>query len=116
MDKMIGCCGLTCTNCPAFMATQANDSAALERVALQWREEFNAPEITTATILCDGCMGGGRLSGYCSTCKIRACAVEREVVTCAYCTEYDADCELLTSFLVHAPEAKVTLTAIRAAL
>jgi len=116
MNKMIAYCGLTCTNCPAYLATQANDQAALERVAAQWREQFNAPEITADTILCDGCLNtSGHLSGYCSICQVRACASKREVVNCAHCTDYDG-CKTLADFLVHAPEAKTTLEAIRATL
>jgi hypothetical protein len=46
MDKMIAYCGLVCTDCPAYVATQANDRDALERVAAQWREEYNAPGLT----------------------------------------------------------------------
>lgn len=49
MDKMIAYCGLVCTNCPAYVATQADDRDALEKVAAQWREQFNSPEITNDT-------------------------------------------------------------------
>ena len=33
MDKIIAYCDLVCTDCPACIATQANDRAALEQVA-----------------------------------------------------------------------------------
>lgn len=33
MDKMIAFCGLTCTECPAFIATQKNDNKEREKVA-----------------------------------------------------------------------------------
>ena len=33
MAEMIAYCGLVCTACPAYIATQANDRAALEQVA-----------------------------------------------------------------------------------
>ena len=112
MDTMIAYCGLTCSDCPAYQATQANDMVALERVAAQWREQFNAPEITATAIQCDGCLSTtGRLSGYCTTCQIRACATEMEVATCAHCSEYS--CDVLKNFLTHAPEAQKTLEEIR---
>ena len=38
MDNMIAYCGLVCSDCQAYVATQANDPAALERVAAEWRE------------------------------------------------------------------------------
>ena len=37
MDKIIAYCGLVCSDCSAYVATQANDQEALERVAAQWR-------------------------------------------------------------------------------
>ncbi len=115
-NEIIAYCGLTCNNCPAYTATQADDRAALEQVAAQWREAFNSPEITADSIICDGCLGtnGGRFSGYCSMCEIRACAVERGKVNCAHCADYA--CEKLEGFFVHAPEARATLDGIRQSL
>lgn len=112
MDRIIAYCGLVCSECPAYVATQANDRAALERVAAEWREAFNAPEITADSIICDGCLGsnGGRLSGYCSICEIRACGVERCVVNCAHCTDYA--CDKLGKFFGDASEARATLDEI----
>ncbi|MBN2007427.1 MAG: DUF3795 domain-containing protein [Anaerolineae bacterium] len=118
MEPIIAYCGLTCTDCPALVATQADDQTALEKVAAQWREQFNAPEITAAVIVCDGCNLNPpkRLSAYCSTCQIRACATgAMHVPTCAHCENYE-DCELLANFLVHAPEAKATLERIHQTL
>lgn len=115
MESMIAYCGLECTKCPAYLATQANDREALERTAAQWRQMFNAPQITADSVLCDGCLHtGGRLSGYCQTCGIRACARERQVVNCAHCPDYA--CEQLRGFFVHAAEAEQRLDAIRAAV
>ncbi|MBN1875577.1 MAG: DUF3795 domain-containing protein, partial [Anaerolineae bacterium] len=37
MDKIIAYCGLNCAECPAYLATQANDMEALEHVAEEWR-------------------------------------------------------------------------------
>jgi hypothetical protein len=112
MDTIVAYCGLVCTGCPAYVATQANDAQALERVAAEWREAFDAPEITADSIICDGCLGsnGGRLSGYCSMCEIRACAVERDVVNCAHCADYA--CDKLEGFFAHAQEARTTLDEI----
>lgn len=116
MEKMVAYCGLVCTDCPAYVATQASDQDALERTAAMWREQFNAPEITADSIVCDGCSTtDGRLSGYCSMCEIRACALERSLGTCAPCAEYDG-CGKLAAFHEHAPEARATLDGIRAAL
>ena len=116
MDKIIAYCGLNCSECPAYVATQSGDPAELERVAAQWREAFNMPDLTAESVICDGCLqtDGGRLSCYCATCAIRACAVERSVVNCAHCADFA--CDKLAAFWVHAPEAKATLEQIRASL
>lgn len=113
MNQMIAYCGLVCTDCPAYVATQANDREALENVAAEWREMFNAPEITAESILCDGCIVDGRKSGYCAMCDIRPCAIERGVINCAHCDDYA--CEKLESFFIHAPEARDVLNKIREA-
>lgn len=116
MDKIIAYCGLVCSECPAYVATQADDRAALERVAAQWREQFNAPDLTADSIICDGCLGGngGRLAAYCSVCEIRACGATRGVVNCAHCADYA--CERLEGFLGQAPHARTVLDEIRRAL
>lgn len=109
---MIAYCGLTCTDCPAYLATQAGDRAELERVAALWREEFNAPHITVASILCDGCIIEGRKCGHCAECEIRACALALSVATCGHCNEYA--CEKLEGFFAFAPDARATLDGVRA--
>ena len=114
MEQMIAYCGLECTGCPVYKATQANDKVALEEIAAQWRKAFNMPDITADSILCDGCLTtDGRRSGYCQSCKIRPCATERGVGNCAACDDYA--CHNLRDFFKHAPEAEQRLDALRVA-
>ena len=114
-EQMIAYCGLVCSECPAYVATQAGDMEALERVTARWSEDFNET-ITVEDCLCDGCTSGSeRLCSYCSECQVRACATARGVITCAHCDDYG--CEKLTGlFNVVGPEAKATLEGIRQAL
>ena len=114
MDRIIAYCGLICSDCPAYIATQPDDYAALERVAAQWREEYNAPNITVQSVLCDGCLSGERKCSHCAECEIRACGLERGVINCAYCSDYP--CETLAGFFGFVPNAKVVLDEIRHAL
>jgi hypothetical protein len=111
MTTLIAACGLDCAKCDAYVATQANDLAALEQVAEKWRVEYNAPTITAENILCDGCMSGGRTIGHCSECKIRLCAVERGLPNCAACPDYA--CDQLTAFFNLVPQAKASLDQLR---
>ncbi|GAB4442806.1 MAG: hypothetical protein Kow00120_11850 [Anaerolineae bacterium] len=112
-EKLIAYCGLVCSECPAFIATQKDDMAALAQLAETWSQEYGAP-FTAAACICDGCPGDGRKVGYCDECGVRACAVARGVVNCAHCPDYG--CETLNGFLAHAEQARATLEAIRRAL
>jgi len=114
-ERIVAYCGLLCTDCPAYIATQANDRAELEGVAAMWREEYNAPDITIESVICDGCLtDGGRKCGHWHECGIRACAMAKGVANCAHCPEYA--CEQLQGFFGFAPEAKAILDGLRADL
>jgi predicted nucleic acid binding AN1-type Zn finger protein len=115
MASIIGVCGLDCAECLAYKATQADDNAARERVAEQWRKEYNVPGITAAGINCDGCMAGGRLIGHCQECEPRLCAVGRGVANCGACPDYA--CEKIGKMQAFMPpDAKARLDGIHSAL
>ncbi len=114
MNEMIAYCGLVCTDCPAYIATQADDTEALERIAVQWREEYNAPDLTVDSVICDGCLNGGRKCGHCAECEIRACGVEKGILNCAHCDDYP--CDGLVQFFGFVPEAQETLDNVRQSL
>lgn len=111
MDPVVACCGLVCSGCPAYIATQADDADALEGVALRWREEYNAPDITVESVICDGCMvESERHCGHWHECDIRACGVSRNVTNCAHCSDYI--CDRLDSFFGFVPDARTVLEGI----
>lgn len=114
MSTLIAACGLDCSQCEAYKVTQANDVAGMEALAARWREEYNSPEMTVQSMICDGCMVGERHGGYCGECPVRKCAVAHSVVNCAYCADYA--CEALQGFWQMAPQAKANLEALRAQL
>jgi hypothetical protein len=115
MEQMIAYCGLMCSDCEAYIATQANDQAALEEVAAQWRCKYSAPSITVEGVNCDGCLETeGRKCGYCRECEIRACAMQQKVINCAHCDRYT--CHKLGEFFGFVPSARTTLDGIRASL
>lgn len=109
--KMIAKCGIVCTECPAYIATQKNDDVLREQTAKKWSEMFKA-EIKAADINCDGCQSEGpRLFHHCNECEFRKCAREKKVSTCAACLEYP--CQKLEAFLVQVPEARAVLEGLR---
>jgi hypothetical protein len=113
MTTLIAACGLDCAQCEAYIATQADDLLALERIAQRWSKEYNAPGMTADNIQCDGCITAGRKGGHCAECQIRLCAVERGLPNCAACPEYA--CANLAGFLQNVPQARANLEEIRRA-
>lgn len=108
---MISYCGLDCSQCPAYLATQSGDREALEKVAADWSEQFKM-EVPVEGVICDGCKSEtGQLSGYCGICEVRACAVGKGVVTCAHCEDYD--CETLRGCPGYRAIGKKTLDRIK---
>jgi len=74
MEKMISFCGLCCTECPVFLATQKNDNNERKKVAKEWSKLYNI-EVKAEDVNCDGCLAEtGRLFGH---CKALARDVER---------------------------------------
>ena len=111
MSKQItAACGLACTECPAFIATRTGDTEKLKILALEWYGKEN----DATFCVCDGCLTEGRKNHHCHECGVRACAMERGVVNCAYCNDYG--CDTLLGLLQHIPLAKENLERIRASL
>jgi len=114
METMIAYCGLTCTECPAYVTTKAGDEEGLAKVAEQWSAEYSA-QLTADDCRCDGCLSeAGPWMSHCAECGIRACGVEKGVENCAHCDEYG--CEKLTEFFGFVPDAKAVLDGIRGSL
>jgi len=110
MEKMIAYCGITCTECKAFIATQENDDTKRREVAEAWSKAMGK-EIKPEEINCEGCLTtNGRHINYCNICEIRKCGTKKGVENCAYCIDYK--CEKLVKFLKQAPEAEKTLEEI----
>jgi len=114
MEKIIAYCGLNCSECHAFIATQKNDYEEKARVAKEWSEMYKT-EFKPEDIGCDGCLTAtGKQIPYCSTCWVRKCASEKNLANCAYCVDYP--CTKLDEFLNMAPEARTNLEEIKKGL
>jgi len=111
MDEIIAFCGLTCTGCPVYLATQKDDDRERERVAERWTKLFNT-KFEPQDVNCDGCVAeGGRLFSFCGVCEIRKCGQARGVQNCAFCDDYA--CQKLEDWFARVSEAKQTLDRIR---
>jgi len=109
--RMLAFCGLVCTECPAYLATQDNDITKAQKVADEWSTTYHA-QIKTEHVWCDGCLVEGKKCAHCSQCEIRACGIEHKVNNCGLCTEYP--CEKIEAFFKMAPAARTHLDAQKA--
>lgn len=109
---MIAYCGIVCTSCPAYLATQNNDDQLRAKTATQWSQMYQM-EIKPEEINCDGCLSAGpRLIGHCHVCAVRKCGWEKGIENCASCDDYS--CAELDKIHGFSPESKKVLDEIRA--
>jgi hypothetical protein len=93
---MLAYCGINCNECPAYKGTVATDIGLLEKVAgSSWAGAQSAPEW-----VCLGCTPAdqGFLAKDCATCKIRDCAIAKDVQNCAACSDFES-CKLMQDFI-----------------
>jgi hypothetical protein len=110
MEKMIGYCGLVCTDCGAYIATQKNDNKLRKEVAEKWTKEYNHP-FQPEDINCDGCLPPTvKTIGHLNVCPIRKCGQAKDVVNCGWCSDYS--CAKTDEFFKMVPDAKKTLDAV----
>jgi hypothetical protein len=114
MVEMIAYCGLNCGECRAFKATQKKDFEWKKHIAEHWTEELKV-KFEPEDVECNGCKSD-LISAWCRRiCKIRPCAQEKSVKTCAHCDNYL--CSMLKEFLSKEdPAAKENLQKIRETL
>jgi hypothetical protein len=109
MSNLIAYCGLDCSNCPTFLATQNEDDDARAKTAALYADKFGF-NLKPEEINCDGCLSNtGKLIKYCQSCEIRKCCREKGLKNCAVCEEQP--CEKLIQFHKFSPDAKACFEA-----
>ena len=109
-EQMLSYCGIDCSACPAYIASQAEDIEKLTTLAGEWFEGSTDYSI----VICDGCKSDGRIMQWCRECPTRACVIEHKLANCAACEDYG--CEKLLKVFEMSADAKTNLDFIRAAL
>ncbi len=94
-QDLVAPCGLYCGACPMYIATQSKDEEKLNALLKQF--SAGPMKLEKKDILCDGCIGNGRVASFCRECAMRKCALGKEGVTrCSDCK--DEPCDKVTKF------------------
>jgi len=111
MEKVIGYCGIICSDCPVLLASQRDDALERQRIAEMFTKQYGRV-YKSEDINCDGCIiDSSRIFHYCKVCEIRKCGMENKVKNCAYCDRYP--CERLSKLFAEYSKAKDTLDMIK---
>lgn len=111
MEKIVGYCGIICSDCPVLIATQNDDDAERKKVAELFTRQYER-EYKPEDINCDGCISASqRIFSYCTVCEIRKCGREKKVKNCGFCSDYT--CERLSNLFAEYSKAKETLDKMR---
>lgn len=88
--QYIAHCGLKCSDCPVFIATQTNDDKLKAELAEQYSTE--ECQFQPEDMVCAGCRATeGINKKMCEPCEIRICGRERGHAICAACEDYPCD-------------------------
>ncbi|MFW9769066.1 MAG: DUF3795 domain-containing protein [Candidatus Thorarchaeota archaeon] len=87
-SRIVAPCGIVCTDCPAYLATQSNDLEKLQDIAERWSSENQ--QYGVEDIVCDGCPSD-RVHTFCAECKARDCAMQKGHPVCSVCSIYPCD-------------------------
>lgn len=109
-DKMISYCGIDCSKCESYLATQNDSDMERKKIAEQCRIEFHV-DLKPEEINCNGCKSDGVKCAFAETlCEIRKCNMEKSQPYCAVCSEYK--CEKLENIIASAPAIGEALEAL----
>lgn len=113
-ENLVASCGLYCGACPMYLATQEKDEQRLASIQKQFGS--GPMKLSKDDLLCDGCLGGGRLASFCRKCAIReSAAAKTKTRRCSECAEFA--CSRITAFnndgMLHHAEVLENLRQLR---
>jgi hypothetical protein len=113
-ENLVASCGLYCGACPMYLATQTKDEQRLKSIQQQFGS--GPMKLSQEDLLCDGCLGGGRLASFCRKCAIReSAAAKTKTRRCSECAEFA--CSRITGFnndgMLHHAEVLQNLRQLR---
>ena len=113
-ETLVAPCGLYCGACPMYLATQEKDERRIQGILQQM--SARGGKMSREDLLCDGCIGGGRVASFCRSCGIRECAGKKTGdKRCSSCSEFA--CNRITGFnndgMLHHSEVLANLRQLR---
>lgn len=87
MAEVLSYCGYRCDRCPAYHANLTSDDDR-KRVQEGWIKYYDH-RVEVNEVDCRGCSAGPREGN--PDCRVRPCAVEKGLRTCADCDEFACD-------------------------
>jgi hypothetical protein len=89
-EYLVASCGLYCGACPMYLQSQQKDDQKTSAP----KQQFGGG---MGNVICDGCLGNGRIASFCRSCAIRDCATKKtKTKRCADCSDYP--CSRITAF------------------
>ncbi|WP_372751480.1 DUF3795 domain-containing protein [Labilibaculum sp.] len=83
----IAYCGIDCSKCPAYVATEKEQKNVRIKIAKLWSDRENHYE--SCEISCKGCREPwGKKFRHCANCEVRECARKKLYTSCADCPQY----------------------------
>ncbi len=107
MEQIISHCGIICSECPCYIATQTNDDIKRKETAELFSEMLKM-DIKPDNINCNGCLNPDNKL-FNQGCEIRKCSIKRNLTNCAYCNDFP--CDML---IIHTDNIPGSLDRLRA--
>ena len=86
-ENLVAVCGLDCGARPMYIATQTNDEEKQKALLKQFSS--GPVKLKMEDLLCDGCIGNGRVASFCRDCDMRKCPDDKQdVVRCSDCSDF----------------------------
>jgi 5-methylcytosine-specific restriction endonuclease McrA len=84
MEELLSYCGYRCDQCPGYHGNIESDEDR-KRVQADWVKYYDH-KVEVEEVDCRGCKAGLRDGN--PNCKVRPCAIEKGVATCAECGDF----------------------------
>lgn len=98
---IISCCGMMCSECPVYMATQKDDETMKRYLAHEY--SMGGQVFYPKDIVCHGCHTvSGDHNKFCKGCEIRQCCKDKKIKLCAECKSYP--CEKVLAYVPEGTE------------